>query len=457
MSETRTEGQAPPGEPDHAANGKGAEAASHLFRADQRQDAPASAGPPSSQGDAVGSSDAPLEPEAGLLLRESTNEPMGDAPGPPEHRQVTLYLSSLGTLIERTDNGEGPPEAPALSPDMPYARVVEQALVIKGFMPLWTAEVRQDLEAWLGAPLIYTLEKQPFRKWPSALPFLSTGSNPAARINARCAQLQMAHWYLHDDLKDAKLIRYGQPTAYAIYGPEACWASWAAALKVGEIGAKALGNDPDRIDFWQESLAALHRAQMDRLHGDGPISFQAYLQQSRERASFIGEWRERTARAAGETALAEFIARINPECATVGQVRNDLRNAQPREQVLGGEIFSDFKEGKKTAVTFLALNRFFPTLDDLWLPETTKLLPLLVHPENQGPIIDALDDAHTFLLGFITYIEDDIKTSELTEDVKTLWLGWVYRQFRTGVTHSHDDINPEASAKFLQAVENLSR
>jgi geranylgeranyl pyrophosphate synthase len=348
------------------------------------------------------------------------------------------------------------------APDtLPYAAIVEQAFSSIFYTVLWTPDYSDPARDWLGDPLVYTITHTPFRKFKAVLPWLFSASAEAVRLDCLCAELLSSLFYLYDDVLDQKQVRYGQKTAYSLFGSggrDDCWER-ARAFDTPQA-ERFLQGDQERRQLWAESLDQIQSYEDLRVQPQTGLSFSAYQEQSEKRTGFLGEWWQRVADRTGNAELGRVLREVYPTCAFTGQLRNDLRNTRVMEIYNGGTRFSDFIEGRVTAVTILVRERA-SIRDQRWINETIwqrqtalsddeiRRLDAICH--KSGVLAEVAEKISCS----IQRITERFEMSALDDDVKALGLGWIFRQFHVGVTGHYQDSHPSAN-RFIQAIKRLS-
>lgn len=341
-----------------------------------------------------------------------------------------------------------------------YAAVVEQVFTAFFYSYLWTTTWKTAITSWLGEGLAHTIRQTPHRKFKAALPWLSLACQPAAFYDCLCAELLFSLFYLYDDLLDNKTMRYGQTTALGKFGPASNRRSWDNAHRLDTPAARELLADTQRRDLWLHALDQFEVSEDRRLTCRDIIPFERYRQQSFERMGFLGDWWRRAAHMVDDTELQQLIDAIYPLSVFTGQIRNDLRNTDVREATNGGSQFSDFTDGWTTAVTILVRQRVSGK-DRSWIERKVwnSQKPLAQDEIVKLYLIcqelEVLNDLKTLVSQYIRQIESTIKQSCLSEDVKAIWLGWVFRQYRAEITSPTLAENP-AARRFIEAAGRLS-
>lgn len=349
------------------------------------------------------------------------------------------------------------------APDtLPYAAIVEQAFSSIFYTVLWTPAYAGLAGDWLGDPLVHTITHTPFRKFKAVLPWLFSASAEAARLDCLCAELLSSLFYLYDDVLDKKTVRYGKETAYkrfGSWGKDECWKR-ARALDTPQA-ERFFQGDQARRQLWAKSLDQIQSYEDLRVQAQEGLSFAAYRQQSEKRTGFLGEWWQRVADLTGNAELGRVLREVYPRCAFTGQLRNDLRNTRVAEIHNGGTRFSDFTEGRVTAVTILVRKKAPSEEDRRWINKTiwARQTPLSDDEISRLEAIchasGALDKLTRDISDSIQHIQERFDGSTLGEDLKVLGLGWIFRQFHVGVTGHHQDTHPSAN-RFIQAIKRLS-
>ncbi len=363
----------------------------------------------------------------------------------PEPRDLKACLSNL----ERSF---------LLSPP-PYIVVVEQVFSALFYNHLWTDLWMATLQKWLGEPLIHTVTYTPFRKYKASLPWLSLACQPSVALDCLCAEMLFSLFYLLDDIYDKKTRRYGKDTAYGLYGAGRNRDSLNRAYNFDKWSPLFQG-DSERAGLWLDSLNQIEASEKQHLAYHEAFPYTTYCEQSIERTSFLGKWWKRAAIVAQDRELNRVIDRIYSACALMGQIRNDLRNIDEREESEGGVQFSDFTDGRTTAVTILVREQSSGR-ERSWLqnviwnhpnkrlsPDEKILLQCLCKETRQYLTDQIIRD--------VQRVEQEIERSQLSEDVKALWLGWIFRQFCTEVISNQPE-NLLAIRRFIEAVRRLSK
>ena len=382
----------------------------------------------------------------------------------PQHRSVRDINRSISDINHV-------PEYSALRPllallahpetnETRYAAVVEQIFTAFFYSYLWTNAWKITITSWLGEALAHTIRQTPHRKFKAALPWLSLACQPAAFYDCLCAELLSSLFYLYDDLFDNKTTRYGQTTALGKFGPASNRRSWDNARRLDTPAARELLADTQRRDLWLHALDQFEVSENLHVTCQDIIPFDLYRRQSFERMGFLGDWWRRAANTVDDAKLQQLIDTIYPLSVFTGQIRNDLRNTDVREATNGGNQFSDFTDGRTTAVTLLVQQRVSGK-DRSWIE---RKLWNSQKPLAQDEIVklylicqelEVLNDLKTLISQHIRQIENTIKQSSLSEDVKAIWLGWVFRQYRAEITSPTLAENP-AARRFIEAAGRLS-
>lgn len=363
----------------------------------------------------------------------------------PEPRELKAYLSNLALI--------------PLTARPPYLIVVEHVFSALFYTQIWTADRSAALKNWLGEPLVHTVTNTPYRKYKASLPWLSLACEPSVVPDCLCAEVLFSLFYLLDDNYDQKTKRYGKDTSYGLYGERENRKSLDQAYHAEERLPFFQG-DREWADLWIGSLRQIEASEKQRMSHDETVSYAVYCEHSIERTSFLGKWWKRAALKAQDAELSRVIERIYSSCALIGQVRNDIRNTDEREESEGGVQFSDFIDGRMTAVTLL-VRQHSTGRDRSWLenvvwkhhnkkltPYEKKMLQYLCKEVRQH-LTKQIAEA-------VQNIEEEIERSHLSEEVKAIWLGWVFRQLRADVTSDLPEHTLVAS-RFIEAARYLSR
>ncbi len=345
---------------------------------------------------------------------------------------------------------------------LPYAAVVEQLFTALFRTYFWTDAWRDEMSAWLDKPLAHTITHVPLRNFKASLPWLSTSCSADTFHDCLCAEMLFSLFYLIDDVIDKKTMRYGQQTAYGKFGPKANKDTWKRAYDTSNPHAHSLfQGDMERIQLWQESLKCIQASEDERTKYYEALPLEVYKQHSMERTAFLGKWWKRVAARANDPELSLVIDAIYPRCALVGQVRNDLRNIDSREERDGGERFSDFTDGRATAVTILVRERVTGSNRawmerNIWKSRRRLTAKEIERLFSMCQDLEVLSDLGMLIYENVQHIETTIKKSQLEEEVKAVWLGWVFRQCRASVVSCPTEENPSAR-RFIEAVRRLSK
>lgn len=340
-----------------------------------------------------------------------------------------------------------------------YAAAVEQVFTALFYNYLWTDTWEALITSWLGEALAHTVRQIPHRKFKAALPWLSLACQPEAFYDCLCAELLFSLFYQYDDLLDKKTRRYGRTTALGKFGSEGNWRSWDHAHRLDTPAAQVLLADQKRRDLWESTLARFETSENLRVTCS-EMPFETYRQQSIRRMGFLGKWWRQAANTVEDTELQRMIDSIYPLTVFTGQIRNDLRNTDKREATNGGLQFSDFTDGRATGVTILVRERVIGK-DQRWIESKVwksknplaqdEILKLHYICKDMG----ALNELRTLVSQNICQIENAIHRSRLSTDVKAIWLGWVFRQYRAEITSPTLAENPVAR-RFIEAARRLS-
>lgn len=342
-----------------------------------------------------------------------------------------------------------------------YPLVVEQLFTALFYNYLWAEPSQAAFEAWLGAPFVHAVINTPHRKFKASLPWLSVTCNPAAALDCLCTEALSSLFYLLDDIYDGKSKRYGKQTAYGIYGAWGNRNTLNRAFNFDPKLAPIFQDDPDRADLWLNSLNQIQTSEDERLTYYETLPLPGYRQQSIQRTSFLGKWWKRVALKAQDLELARVVETIYPLCADIGQIRNDLRNTESREEEEGGIRFSDFTDGRSTAVTILVRQRISGR-DGAWLENVIWNRKQRLPSESCERIqwlckdLQVREDLRDEMSRNVQKIEGVIERSHLSEAVKAIWLGWVFRQLHTEVPFYQPEYTLEVN-RFLDGARYLSR
>jgi geranylgeranyl pyrophosphate synthase len=367
----------------------------------------------------------------------------------PSHLPEPLsYISYLSLLRHISPN------------DLPYAKIVETVFSAVFYTYMWSSNIVRGIHKWLEEPLMYTVTTTPFRKFRAALPWLSTECRSESFLDSICAELLFALFYIYDDVLDHKTMRYGRPTSFGKFGAGSLL-SWHAAHTTEGIGEYVLEGDKERIELWHETLSNISKCEHERTTRKNIIPLVDYCEHSISRTRFLGMWWERSAKSCKQAELSNLIAEVYPTCALAGQLRNDLRNIDDREKAGGGIQFSDFTEGKITAITLTTLNMACIKdrdwiLDQVW-GKYHKLSDSVIDRLRRICFDSgAVNMIKELLVSNITTIENAVNDSQLHPAVKLLWQAWIYRQFRVNVTAEPSEFSWSAKT-FIEGVSYLSQ
>lgn len=349
---------------------------------------------------------------------------------------------------------------------LPFAAIVEQLFSSTFYTALWTSCWAGPASDWLGEPLAYTVTHTPFRKFKAVLPWLSAACQGSIFLDCLCAELLASLFYLYDDVLDTRTMRYGKETAYSRFGRKGMEYSWARAHQLDlPAAAPFFQGDNERRRLWEKSLDEFAASERLHISEQDSLSFRAYRDRSARRTGFLGEWWQLAATRAGNDELSRVLDKVYPLCAFVGQIRNDLCNIDVREQQNGGIRFSDFTDGRITAVTILVrewVKESASSQDRSWLQHEVWRSKRILRPDEMARLSVMCHRSQTIeLLTSITdnsiqRIKEAINTSALSEDLKALWSGWVFRQFHVRVTGPYWD-GDSSARQFIQAVRRLNR
>ncbi len=323
---------------------------------------------------------------------------------------------------------------------------------------IWTARSRLAVDTWLGRPVVYYLEAMPGRKFCSVVPWLCAGGESSVLLDCLAAELLFILFYCMDDDLDGKTTRYGVTTALGRFGGEAVERSAERAESTPLVTA-FFDDRQDQRELWLASLAAMRLQQTNRiaLPVDAPLD--AYRWAAAERTAFIGAWWMRAAAMTGDQELSDTVRQVYPRCAVTGQLRNDLRNLTARETACGGTRYSDFLEGRATAVTMRALRRT-DARDRTWLLEHVWARRSALPRDDAGHLAAILDrlevaqDVIEEIRGDLSEMYATIEGSALDRNVKRVWRAWMFRQFETGVFAPHS-APASWTGEFHRAIDQL--
>lgn len=331
------------------------------------------------------------------------------------------------------------------------------ALVLsKGFEPLWNTPEKNHMQQWLGEPVMHTAET--VCPWPGAIPALLTGHDERSRPYVVAVGAITALLYMHDDLVDGRDTRCGVETALGRYGEEAC----------RDTVARATGSDVDLDislfpsdvrDGWTNTIAGFQTAQQERKAAKGSIQMDTYFAQTARRLGFIEQWWAQAAASTGDTQLAAFLLEASPLNATACQIRNDVRNTQAQEVNRGGAIYSDFCEGKMTAVTIGVLDRLdrLDQADRIWFEQRVwgKQEPINAHEVARLNAICSDTEAVTDITGMLDALLGDldqkIQRAPLAPVQKLILRAHAARRYASGILPDHPIRDPN-TIKELETI-----
>lgn len=343
---------------------------------------------------------------------------------------------------------------------LPFYQVVETIFSSLFYTHIWAPHPVDLVDDWLSEPLIYTVTHTPFRKFKAALPWLLSGCNRDILRDCLCAELIFSLFYVIDDLLDQKRLRYGKETAFGKFGANINHSTWKQAHNLNEVAIRFFEGSNERMQLWKASLAEIESEEKFRADATGTINLSQYFDRSKKRTAFLGAWWELASKMAGCRDLMSVFSEIYPLCAVAGQVRNDLRNMSHREKILGGEQFSDFTDGRYTALTIQVLD--MAASSDLgWIQRLIwgRGLPVSLTEAIRLEQIclgsGAVEIIKTIINNKVHSAEAIVAQSNLSDEVKAILSGWIFRQFRVGVTSHYNDSCPDA-VNFVAAAKSLA-
>jgi 8-oxo-dGTP diphosphatase len=172
-----------------------------------------------------------------------------------------------------------------------------------------------------GEMLSWSVLNTPHRKFKAAVPFLLSDLSEEARFHAVLAEALFGVWTILDDVCDDRMVRYDVPTALHHFGRGQTvafsfgaigWLSQTLRKKVGEAYS----------DQVIEALLTCAEAQYRRFHCD-ERTIEEYLEDSADRARFLGTAWAAGLEAVGRAREASALKTLQRKSAQFGQLLND--------------------------------------------------------------------------------------------------------------------------------------
>ncbi len=311
-----------------------------------------------------------------------------------------------------------------------------------GFTPLWATAQKHHMQERLGESVVHTAET--VCPWPGAIPALLTEHDERAVPYAVGVGTMTALLYMHDDIVDGRTVRCGVETALGRYGEDACRKTFDTAT-TGAIDLDPALFPLDMQGAWVDTIAGFKQAQRDRAAAGTHMGLDDYFAQTARRLGFIEQWWSRAAAAAGDSTLAQFLLEASPFNTTACQIRNDVRNTQPQEVSRGGKLYSDFYEGKMTAVTIRVLQRLdmLDTGEQEWLTQRvwSSNEPIesseIARMDTICAQTHVIEDSTSHLNEVLLELDHNIQQAPITHTQKLLLRAQASRRYASGMLPNH--------------------